>query len=261
MHQNVIGKNVRITNNVRAHIKEKMERIRLNTDNIMDTNIICEFLHGEYTVNATLSFGKKLFHTKEVSDDLYKSIDKVFQKIEREIVKTKSKNESKQSGKHGKEAALTSDNKYNVKTVQAEDKPLTDNDALLIFKSHKNPFLAYLPVKHSADIFSVKVGRYMTLIFKDSDSTIERIYCKNDSSEKLEYTREYIKAISSDGTAAVSKKARYEINDMNVSEAVSYLIENKDENFIIYQSSITDQIEALYRDGNKKFVLIRLFDI
>ena len=92
MHQNIIGKNVRITKNVREHIANKMQNIKIHADRIIDANIICDYMHGEYTVQGTIAFGKKVFHDKEKEKDLYVAIDAMFQKIEREIRKSKERN-------------------------------------------------------------------------------------------------------------------------------------------------------------------------
>ena len=91
MHQNIIGKNVRITKNVREHIANKMQGIKIQADRIIDANIICEHIHEKYIVHGTITLGKKVFHDEEKEKDLYVAIDMMFQKIERKIRKAKEK--------------------------------------------------------------------------------------------------------------------------------------------------------------------------
>ena len=79
MHQNIIGKNVRITKNVREHIANKMQGIKIQADRIIDANIICEHIHEKYIVHGTITFGKKVFHDEEKEKDLYVAIDMMFQ--------------------------------------------------------------------------------------------------------------------------------------------------------------------------------------
>lgn len=149
MHQNIIGKNVRITKNVREHIANKMQNIKIHADRIIDANIICDYMHGEYTVQGTIAFGKKVFHDKEKEKDLYVAIDAMFQKIEREIRKSKERNIDK-SQRAVVDKSMQNDeedNAYSITSAGIYEKPLDELDAVLHFKSDKKPYMAYLPIK------------------------------------------------------------------------------------------------------------------
>ena len=257
MHQNIIGKNVRITKNVRQHIANKMQNIKIHADRIIDANIICDYMHGEYTVQGTIAFGKKVFHDKEKEKDLYVAIDAMFQKIEREIRKSKERNIDRSQRVVVDKSVQTDDedDAYSITSVGIYEKPLDELDAVLHFNADKRPYMAYLPIKQGDDLYSIKIGKFPVFLFKGDDNKVLEIY----------YNEEYWNidevSVTPDNNIDASKSENYLIKEYNVSEAVNYLTDNPDKKFVVYISSITEQAEALYKESNNSFVLIRMFDI
>ena len=263
MHQNIIGKNVRITKNVREHIANKMQNIKIQADRIIDANIICERIHEEYIVHGTITFGKKVFHDEEREKDLYVAIDTMFQKIERKIRKAKERiiDKSQRAVVDKSVQAEEDEDAYSIKTVGVYEKPLEELDAVLHFNSDKNPFMAYFPIKRDEDLYNVKIGKYPSFLFREGKDTVYEIYERENEESKHGYWNiDKVKA-TADNNIDASESAEYKIEEFNVSEAVNYLIENADKKFVVYLSSITEQIEGLYKESNDSFVLIRMFDI
>lgn len=263
MHQNIIGKNVRITKNVREHIANKMQNIKIQADRIIDANIICEHIHEEYIVHGTITFGKKVFHDEEREKDLYVAIDTMFQKIERKIRKAKERtiDKSQRAVVDKTIKAEEDEDTYSIKTVGIYEKPLDELDAVLHFNSDKNPFMAYFPIKRDEDLYNVKIGKYPSFLFREGKDNVYEIYdTENEESNHTSWNIDKVKA-TPDNNIDASESAEYRIEEFNVSEAVNYLIENADKKFVVYLSSITEQIEGLYKESNNSFVLIRMFDI
>ncbi|MEI0550154.1 ribosome-associated translation inhibitor RaiA [Brachyspira intermedia] len=258
MHQNIIGKNVRITKNVREHIANKMQNIKIHADRIIDANIICDYMHGEYTVQGTIAFGKKVFHDKEKERDLYVAIDAMFQKIEREIRKSKERNIDRSQRAVVDKSVQTEDDDdaYSINSVGIYEKPLDELDAVLHFNSDKKPYMAYLPIKQGEDLFSIKIGKFPVFLFKGNDNKVLEVYNKDEEYWNIDEV-----SVTPDNHIDASKSENYLIKEYNVSEAVNYLTENTDKKFVVYISSITEQAEALYKESDNSFVLIRMFDI
>ena len=257
MHQNIIGKNVRITKNVRQHIANKMQNIKIHADRIIDANIICDYMHGEYTVQGTIAFGKKVFHDKEKEKDLYVAIDAMFQKIEREIRKSKERNIDRSQRAVVDKSVQTDDedDAYSITSVGIYEKPLDELDAVLHFNANKRPYMAYLPIKQGDDLYSIKIGKFPVFLFKGDDNKVLEIY------HNEEYWNMDEVSVTPDNNIDASKSENYLIKEYNVSEAVNYLTDNPDKKFVVYMSSITEQAEALYKESDNSFVLIRMFDI
>lgn len=265
MHQNVKGKNVRITKNVREHISEKMKRIRVSSEKIVDANIICEHISGEYIVQGTVTFGKHVFHLKEKAKDLYVAIDTMFQKIEREIVKVKDKAVNKTQRVKDKNEKSEIEKSYSITTHSIYEKPLDNVDAVHLFNTLKSPYFAYLQIKQGEDLYSIKISRTPVFLFKDKQS-FKEIYFEEEISKSAysqkggNWYSEDLK-IYADNNIDTSSKRNYSVEEYNTSEAVSFLTEHKELKYIVYINAITDLPEALYRENESSFALIRMLDI
>ena len=271
MHQNIQGKNVRITKNIRSYIAEKIQNIKVHTENIIEANVVCEFMHGEYFVLATLTFAKKIFHTKEKDKDLYVAIDSVFSKIEREArrIKEKSKkSRSLSSTKDLTEENENNENPHHIVTVGVYEKPLTSYDALFTFSKSKKKYFAYLPIKQEADLYTVKVGHYPEFLFKHENDDFYSVSMDEEANfakgfNLVENASWYIKkVVLGINNIDYSSSKKYAIKEFNVGEAIGFLMDEKNtSDYIVYINSVTDKPEALYRESEHAFILIRLFNI
>ena len=273
MHQNIQGKNVRITENVRSYIAEKVQNIKVHTENIIETNVVCEFMHGEYFVLATLTFAKKIFHTKEKDKDLYAAIDSVFSKIEREARRIKEKS------KHIRDSGSTKDltkedsdrdneNPHHIVTVGVYEKPLLSYDALFTFSKSSKKYFAYLPIKQEADLYTVKVGHYPEFLFKHENDDFYSVSIDEEANfakgfNLIENASWNIKkVVLGMNNIDYSSSEKYAIKEFNVGEAVGFLMDEENtSDYIVYINSVTDKPEALYRESEHAFILIRLFNI
>ena len=93
-------------------------------------------------------------------------------------------------------------------------------------------------------------------MFKGNDNKVLEVYNKDEEYWKIDEV-----SVTPDNHIDASKSENYLIKEYNVSEAVNYLTENTDKKFVVYISSITEQAEALYKESDNSFVLIRMFDI
>lgn len=276
MHQNIQGKNVRITNNVRDYISEKIKKLKVHSESIIEASVICELLHEMYSVESTVGFGRRAFHSHEKDKDLYVAIDSVFHKIEREIIKFKEKNmdKSQRAVKDKSQDAIIEleeerkEGEYHIVSFGLYEKPISAYDALFTFSKTKKPYFSYLPTKQSEDLYSIKVGHYPEFLFRLDDGTCLSISADEDANFakgflKLENANWYIQELSlSDDDSFVESKSKkeYRMNEYNVGDAVKHLM-NSDEKYIVYINAVTDKPEALYREHEHTFVLLRLFDI
>lgn len=271
MHQNIQGKNVRITKNIRSYVAEKIQNIKVHTENIIEANIVCEFMHGEYSVLATLTFAKKIFHTKEKDKDLYAAIDSVFSKIEREARRIKEKSKKSRSVgsiKDLSEEDTHNENPHHIVTVGVYEKPMTSYDALFTFSKSKKHYFSYLPIKQESDLYSVKVGHYPEFLFKSENGDFYSVSMDEEANfakgfNLIENASWYIKkVILGINNIDYSNSKKYAIKEFNVGEAIGFLMNEKNTSkYIVYINSVTDKPEALYRESEHAFILIRLFNI
>lgn len=104
MHIHVNGKNIEITDAIKAYVKEKLGKVVNHYDQIQGIKVILSVIKnpsasGKHVaeVKCTLSSGT-VVHVEESAESMYASIDLIADKLDRQIKKVKDKSLS--SDKH-----------------------------------------------------------------------------------------------------------------------------------------------------------------
>ena len=150
MKFNIHGKKLEVTDSISNYIKEKLERLDKyfeNPDDITAT-VLIKLRGNEQVVEATINANKFILRGEESHKDLYASIDKVSDKIERQI----RKNKTRMSRRINKD--LVSDFSLNfeepeendnviVKRKVIENKPMSEEEAILQMELLGHEFFAF----------------------------------------------------------------------------------------------------------------------
>ncbi|MDH3345843.1 MAG: ribosome-associated translation inhibitor RaiA [Kiritimatiellaceae bacterium] len=92
MQVHITGRNVPITDSIREHIYEKIERCWSGLSRVHDVQVILELQKRTHTSEIVVT-GKDHIHieAKEESENMYTSIDQSIEKIERQLRKKREK--------------------------------------------------------------------------------------------------------------------------------------------------------------------------
>ena len=86
------GHHLEITDSLRSHVDTKFEKLARHFDNVTDVHVILTVEKLIHKAEATLQIsGAKLF-AEDHCTDMYAAIDKMVDKLDRQITKHKEKN-------------------------------------------------------------------------------------------------------------------------------------------------------------------------
>ena len=85
------GKHIEVTEAMRNHIEKRLSKIERHFDHILEVIVTLSVEKNRQIVEATLQASRALIRAEEETDDMYTSIDKVVDKLERQIQKYKEK--------------------------------------------------------------------------------------------------------------------------------------------------------------------------
>ncbi len=138
------GKHIDVTDSIEDYIKKKMKKLEKYYDQIMDATATVSIEKNRQIFEVTLQARRAIIRAEEESDNMYTSIDRVVEKLERQIIKYKEKLYSKTSGEHNriremvnpedetsKSDALDDDDVRIVKTKRFVIKPMSPEEASL----------------------------------------------------------------------------------------------------------------------------------
>ena len=153
MKFNIHGKKLDVTESIKNYIEEKLGRIDKyfeNPDDITAT-VLIKLRGDEQVVEATINANKFVLRGEESNKDLYASIDKVSDKIERQIRKNKTRMSKRVNKEYIRGFVLDFDepdenNKTIVKRKTIENKPMSEEEAILQMELLGHEFFVFKDV-------------------------------------------------------------------------------------------------------------------
>jgi len=153
----IYGKNLQLTEAIKSYIEEKMRKIEQYFDVPLPSNIHVNvsIMKGHHCIEITMSLSQAYIRAEAISDDLYKSIDIVEEKLRRQIRKYKTRLNRKQrrvsinqvktsdsdiSHKKDKSGLKKESRNHRVKFA----KPMSVEEAILQMKLYKQSHLYFI---------------------------------------------------------------------------------------------------------------------
>jgi putative sigma-54 modulation protein len=85
------GKHIEVTDALRNYIEKRFNKIERHFDHILEVIVTLSVEKNRQIVEAILQTGRALIRAEEETDDMYASIDKVVDKLDKQIQKYKEK--------------------------------------------------------------------------------------------------------------------------------------------------------------------------
>ena len=94
MQVSITGHHVDVTDSLKAHVEEKFSKLKRHFDNVMDVHVILTVEKLEQKAEATVQISGATLFAEDTQDDMYAAIDNMVDKLDRQIVKHKEKNQN-----------------------------------------------------------------------------------------------------------------------------------------------------------------------
>lgn len=103
MQIRVTGHHVEVTPALRSSVEEKMERIERHFDMVTDAHVILTVEKMRHKAEAKVNYRGGTIFADSVEEDMYAAIDRLVDKLDRRVIKSKEKI----TNHHAKEARKT----------------------------------------------------------------------------------------------------------------------------------------------------------
>ena len=91
MDLNITGRHLEITPALRVYIKNKFIKIKNHFNDVIDVKFILSIEKANNIVDASIHLPHLDINAKSVDEDMYKAIDLVIIKLDRQVIKYKEK--------------------------------------------------------------------------------------------------------------------------------------------------------------------------
>ena len=151
MKINVISKNIQVTPALREMVEKKISKLEKYFDPNIEARIRLSVQKNSQVVEVTIPFNGVILRVEESTDDMYKSIDLVEEKLQRQIRKQKTKLSRKNVGGSLRYPdfyaievkEVEEDTSKVVKTKTFDVKPMSQEEAILQMELIGHNFFVY----------------------------------------------------------------------------------------------------------------------
>ena len=91
MKLTVTGRNIEITDGIRNHLNDKMDKTIADLGEAADVHVALSVEKHRHFAEATVKTKGFTLHSQDETEDLYTSMDKALEKMEKQIRKNKEK--------------------------------------------------------------------------------------------------------------------------------------------------------------------------
>lgn len=151
----LVGKNVEITEGLRESVNKKLSKLDKFFKEEVNANVLLEVQKGIHKVEVTIPFNGGILRSEEANDDMYKSIDLIIDKLERQIRKQKTKLQKKLYEEFWDFEAIRdydyedSEEPRIVRTKRFAMKPMVAEEAVLQMELLGHDFFVYMDADSS----------------------------------------------------------------------------------------------------------------
>jgi putative sigma-54 modulation protein len=175
MNIKTTARHYQLTPALKEYAETKIQQLTRYFDNIVNAHIIFALEKYRHSVEASIHVNGKDFNSREESVDMYVSVDRVVEKLERQIQKYKGKRFSKKSPKLGEIGASLAP----PEEEPAMERPTGSENEIVPVDPIEFPFLTQSEAveKLTLDgkgytIFSDKETRRVSVLFRRDDGTL-----------------------------------------------------------------------------------------
>lgn len=166
------GKQFEVTGSLENYIKKKMKKLQKYFDQIIEAVATISVEKNRQIFEVTLQAKKAIIRAEEESNDIYNSIDRVIEKLERQIIKYKEKLYYKYSNEQNKEVIshISEEEGYHINDKDSQDKKIVKTKRFAL--KPMSPEEASLQMEllgHNFYVFSNEETAQINVIYKRKD--------------------------------------------------------------------------------------------
>ncbi len=106
MQINLTGHHIEVTDSLRDYVNEKLARLERHFDKVSNTHVILTVENVRHKAEATVHMSGHDIFAESTEDDMYVAIDRLAEKLDRQVKKHKEKLKNHLHNKHNNDFAL-----------------------------------------------------------------------------------------------------------------------------------------------------------
>jgi putative sigma-54 modulation protein len=161
-----------LTPKLKEYAESKIENLTTYFDNIVTARIIFSLEKYRHSVEVTLHVNGRDLVGREISEDMYASVDRVAEKLERQIIKYKGKRYSKKNRKRPQTEADLEPVESDEAEVPQENEVIPADPVEFPRMTTDEAVSSFIENGQGFSIFSNSATKRLNVLYKREDGTI-----------------------------------------------------------------------------------------
>lgn len=260
----ITGRHLEITQSLREYALKKIEKLEKYFHQLIDAHIIMYIEKVDHVVEILINGDGVRFHAVEKAGDMYSSIDLLYDKIEKQVIKYKDKHSGHKATPLGEIGTLDMVSDAGVELIlnQVSNKPLNPVEAFLAMKVDNADFILFKKgidnVKSDMNYFN---RNYAVIYRIDSglrlieipDEMIKRN--KFNPDKFVEYELRILNESPTKPRIKLKKSRGADVCCATINEAIK-LISETEKSFLLFFNTESNYFNIIYRNGRNYEVMV-----
>lgn len=170
MKVTVVAKNIELTNALKEIVEKKIRKLEKYFEGDVSAKATLSVQKSRHTIEVTIPFNGVILRGEESTDDMYKSLDLVGDKLERQIRKQKTRLSRRNNGS------------VRFAEVKDDDVNINDDDGTLV----KVKKFGVKPMNSEEAILQMDLLGHNFFVYQDADSSkVNVVYKRKDGNYGL----------------------------------------------------------------------------
>lgn len=264
MNLAITGRHLEITPSLREYTEKKIKKLEKYFHQLIDAHVIMFIERVDHVAEIVVNGDGVQFHALEKAGDMYSSIDLLYDKIEKQIIKHKEKHSGHKAPSLStlETREVVGDEVIEVALKQVSNKPFDTVEALLEMRVDDADFMLF-----KKGVFTIKsdtdyLNRNYAVIYRAEQGLrlieIPDKELKQDSFHPgsfLVYDIKIVKDSPTKPKIKFKKCGNTEVHCMTLGEALKFIAERKS-SFVPFFNTESKYLNVLYRDGDEFAVMV-----
>ena len=245
MNISITGRHLEVTPSLKEYVQKKVEKVNYYFEHIINVHVILEVKKLLHCAEVTVISDEKTFFCEVNSQDMYESIDLLFDKIERQIRRNKERFSQRKRKPMASNFStgmekLPEEEAVITKTKEVAPKPMTEHEAILqlalnnlsfeIFNEDHGGMRESIALKQDPD-------HYCLIQHKDNKWMKRDVKLENDVLNEMAHEE-------------------YSVNSLSISDAVDALTGDAAMRYLIFHDPEFKNLNIVYKRKDQSIGLL-----
>ncbi len=245
----ITGKNIDVTNSLREYVKKKIGKLEKYFNQLLDAHVVLTVEKLNHITEVTINGDSVTFHAEVRTEDMYASVDNLFEKLEKQIRRYKERvtdrrHKDRIEAKEKRSIEPVEEEGTVIQVFEADNKPMLHSEAVLQLEMNRFRFILFKKGLESVETPEKFKKHNYAVAYQRKDGFFGIVEQEGDNAQLHVYDK------ASDNGDVEKKESRdFTLNTLSHEDAAQTIF-HLNADYYIFRNVDDNQLNIIYRTAN-----------